>query len=1625
MKRFILIFFMLTIAARASAQCVAVSIAGQPQSQTVASDNNATFNVTAAGTGPFSYFWFKDGVQIVGAISATYTKLNVTAADAGTYYCKVTNCSSLNEAITNNALLTVSTSCIPVSIVAQPQPLIAAPGSSATFTVAAAGTGPFSYFWFKDGVQIAGAISATYGKLNLTAADVGNYYCKVTNCSSVNEAISNNAYLNINTACTPVSIATQPQSQAATIGSNVNFTVAVNGDGPFSYFWFKDGVQIAGAISATYGKLNLTAADAGNYYCKVTNCSNLDEAITNNAVLTVNTACTPVAITSQPAAVTAVAGGSATFQIAVSGDGPFRYFWYKDGVQIVGAMGPVYTRLNLGSSDAGYYNCVVTNCNSTQEAITSPAQLTVGSNTAATYAPPQTATQSNGQQYTAAEPIQLGTGSYAYSHSFLKLPVIRDTLKFSTCYNSLNQATDGPLGYGWSHALDYRVAVSRDSLNLFDVLWTVHYPDGHLAYFIPLNDNSGTSKRAFAGTRDSLVRNSGGDFSLFGFDNRTYHFTAAGLPDQFSDLNGNVTVFTYNGQDLASVTGPGGRKFNFSYANHQLISVSDPLGRSCGFSYDSNGNLQKATDANGNSTLFAYDNSHRLTNVTLPSGHTLVANTYDAVGRVIAQSDAYNASTAISYDSPAKGDATVTNPDQSMFTVHHDSAFRKTYRKDEMGYSQQFTYDSWSNENSFTDENGKLLKHVYDTKGNLLLQTARGGGMTRVTYNLYHSPLSLTDPNGNVTTYTYDSQNNLLAIHYPDNSSRSFSYDPQGELTLSRDDDTNVTVYIYSPQGDLLSLNTANGSRFFSYDAAGRRTTLIDEDSDTTRTAYDANDNILSLTDPLGHVSIYTYDSADRMLSLTDPDGNQSSFSYDDKERLIAQTNALNGQTTYSYDLRDNLLSANDAANVMLSYVYDPKNRRISTTNALGTTSLAYDGAGNILQQTDGDQVQTSYTYTSDGLIQTRSDGLKHTTSYAYDANGNRIKVTDPLNQSTVYRYDPMNRLAGITDALKQVTSISYDGNGNRSSVSDPNGHVQTYQYDAVNRLFKVTDPAGNQSQYNYDPAGNLLQRYQPNGSITKTYDAANRPVSMTYSSGQTYSFTYDKAGHTLTMQTAAGRQTYTYNALGEVSSYTDPFGNLLGYSYDAAGNKTRLTYPGGKTVSYSRDGAGNLKTVKDWLNHTFQYNYDAAGRQVQLQYPNGTLCSRGYDGAGNLLSLSNALNTQPPFAAAFFTLDADGNRVSEQHLGALPVNLSPGHRPYTYNSADMLLKDSVLVYTNDAQGNRLSQSGSSSKVTYSFSAADQLTSLTGASGQKNTFSYDADGIRLTATRGTTSSIYVTDNSGALPQVLQLTDAAGKLRAQFVYGDGLLENIDSLGTPSYDHFDGAHNTVAITNSQGSVTDSYSYDPFGMLLSHNGQNQQPFTFLGEFGVQQETPALYYIRQRYYDATAGRFLSRDPQDFDAQNPQAINRYAYALNEPVRHFDNTGLYQNQDQSPQQTQNQDHGISDDTYATVSGTALDDLSRLIGVIEKNPGLLANPELMSLLENIEPYIPVVGATTDFFAALHEYHNGEITRTGFFTKIGISGISALAGVLIPEIEIPVAIARPFIENIVVPTVAYSR
>jgi photosystem II stability/assembly factor-like uncharacterized protein len=150
------------------AAAVAPTITSQPAAQTVDDGASVTFSVGADGTAPLAYQWQRNGTDIAGATSASYSLAAAALADSGARFTvRVSNAAgSITSA---EAVLTVNG--VAPAITQQPADRAVLVGADAAFSIAAGGSSPLTYQWRRGGAPIANANASSY---TLASAQLGD-----------------------------------------------------------------------------------------------------------------------------------------------------------------------------------------------------------------------------------------------------------------------------------------------------------------------------------------------------------------------------------------------------------------------------------------------------------------------------------------------------------------------------------------------------------------------------------------------------------------------------------------------------------------------------------------------------------------------------------------------------------------------------------------------------------------------------------------------------------------------------------------------------------------------------------------------------------------------------------------------------------------------------------------------------------------------------------------------------------------------------------------------------------------------------------------------------------------------------------------------------------------------------------------------------------------------------------------------------------------------------------------------------------------------------------------------------------------------------------------------------------
>lgn len=323
----------------------------QPANQSVCTGQAATFTVQTDANKP-TYRWFKDGTLVATTSSNVYTINPVSAGSAGSYNVEVVDACGASG-FSNPAALSVR---IAPAVTTQPPATISVcENASVTLSVRAIGTGK-TFQWRKDGVNIPGAIDSNYVIGNALASSEGIYECVVSGLCNP-PAVSQQCTLYVPTR---PRITLEPVDQAVCPGSNVQLTLVAQGNN-IGYQWYKEGVAIPGATSATLTLPNYNYSMDGKYYCiaraSVPNPNNCQiQAQSRTATLS---GLRPPTVSTQPSTTDACLGSEIT--LVAAGEGfDLRYQWYRDGVAVQGGTLNALTIRPVTAAAAGKYTATIT-----------------------------------------------------------------------------------------------------------------------------------------------------------------------------------------------------------------------------------------------------------------------------------------------------------------------------------------------------------------------------------------------------------------------------------------------------------------------------------------------------------------------------------------------------------------------------------------------------------------------------------------------------------------------------------------------------------------------------------------------------------------------------------------------------------------------------------------------------------------------------------------------------------------------------------------------------------------------------------------------------------------------------------------------------------------------------------------------------------------------------------------------------------------------------------------------------------------------------------------------------------------------------------------------------------------
>ncbi|WP_405587877.1 polymorphic toxin-type HINT domain-containing protein [Streptomyces sp. NBC_01190] len=608
-----------------------------------------------------------------------------------------------------------------------------------------------------------------------------------------------------------------------------------------------------------------------------------------------------------------------------------------------------------------------------------------------------------------------------------------------------------------------------------------------------------------------------------------------------------------------------------------------------------------------------------------------------------------------------------------------------------------------------------------------------------------------------------------------------------------------------------------------------------------------------------------------------------------------------------------------------------------TTGGTASTTNYGYDGHG--LQSTvthAGTTWTTVNNLLGQAVSSTDPDAGSH--SYVYDDNGNLAQSTDALGQSISTTYDSLNRKTAQYKATtaeqapsNELASWIYDNDNAVTNVPDPVGKVTTatsyhggYAYTTQSLGFNVfgesmgetvTIPSADQGS-TLGKAYTFKHTYTTNTGLlyTDVYPAAGglpaETVLHTYAtdldlprglSDTSYGYsdgtTYDAYGRPIQEVLGMGNNEASVNNAFDVhtgalndqlvtrtTAVPTTFVDEQAYYYDKAGNTTRQT-------------STRLGSAASAENQC--YRYDTLDR-LSTAWTTGSVaddCSTAPTSAdsstvGDPLGASSAYWTSWTFTAA-------GQRdTQDQHAttpGGIDTTTSYAHDGNGDHQPHTLTGDSTTgaavtsdSYGYDAVGNMTTRdTPAAGDQTLAWDSAGQLTSVTTGTATVS-YIYDADGALLLKVDPTSKTLYLPGEEITLNTAVTPNTTTG-VRYLPLPGGGTVVRTGTGTNYSFEITD-PHGTSDLYLDSTAQTPTWrQFTPYGASRGTTTQWLDDRGFLNQ--PSDTTTGLTTLGAREYDANTGAFISLDPE-FEAGDPEQLNGYDYAGDNPVSHSDPTGL-------------------------------------------------------------------------------------------------------------------------------------
>lgn len=682
---------------------------------------------------------------------------------------------------------------------------------------------------------------------------------------------------------------------------------------------------------------------------------------------------------------------------------------------------------------------------------------------------------------------------------------------------------------------------------------------------------------------------------------------------------------------------------------------------------------------------------------------------------------------------------------------------------------------------------------------------------------------------------------------------------------------------------------------------------------------YHATGNLEVIYDPIGAGSLgdpdhhlrYHFDEVGQVVAIDDPDAGTSSTSYDGVGNVLSTTNARGQVRSYVYDELDRPTTLTTPEGPV-TFTYQPDQLKLYEEHGPGySTRQVYDGLGRLFRHS----MNSVFADTWRDLLGRPQWVKTHAgpvTAYEYDGPLLRRVCSDAEVGSSCDE--------SLPEARDIISDVQYDGLGRRKTMVLGNVTTRSFSYEDeqagggnLNRGLWKDEVTG------LDPVSHVISGRDAIGNVVGWSTTSTEPALTT--SG---TIDYDRRNRIASWdhgQTTA--HLFDYDALGNLSLHAgeeQTFGGTDAGPHAVSARAGR---------SYAYEG-GNLASALGGGEADRYYKFDSADRLVCVSSSPAETC--------NVLKV---------------WYDAAGNRVREETADTVREFLGH-HHVFEDNPSTLGIKRSEITAFGEVVATVVSDRVQASvwpaypQETPPWLYAVLIGLAPGLAACLLALALRGGLVVGVARRPGMASV----SAVAIVVLVSPHHAMGG-------GGGNTERSyrwvmsDALGS-----------SVAVFDDQGMLLHQTRYAPFGAVdAEYDSSDPYRRNVYAGHPTQEET-GLVYMRARWMDPTTGTFLSVDPVVPAYDDPQSLNAYAYARNNPITYDDPTGMCVIMSHCvttvPTFTQVGGHQVSarsftmqlvsDATGDVVSQTSTTDFSVNGSFIGTAPGIVSAAQLVAALQ---------------------------------------------------------------------------